>query len=159
MTQQQESTDVRAEVSVHAPIEGTFQVFTERVGDWWPAAHRLGDDAWVDVRIEPRVGGRWYERSADGTECDWGGVLIWEPPDHLVLSWQLGMNFDLQTNPELASRIDVRFEADGPDRTTVTLVHSDFEKHGEGWESMRDGVAHQGGWTGIMAAFAEVASS
>ncbi len=158
MTQQRADTDVRVEVTVDASIERTFQVFTERVGSWWPRAYRLGDSDWVDVVIEPREGGRWYEHAQDGEACDWGRVLVWDPPNHVVLSWQIGVTFQAQSDPELASRVDVRFEADGPGRTNVTLVHSDFEKHGEGWQSMRDGVAHEGGWPGIMPAFAEVAA-
>ena len=159
MTEQQADTDVRVEVSVEAPIERTFQAFTERVGSWWPRAYRLGADDWVDVRIEPHVGGRWYEHAEDGQDCDWGRVLVWDPPNHLVLSWQIGVTFQPQSDPESASRVDVRFVADSASRTTVTLVHSDFEKHGEGWESMRSGVAHEGGWPGILTAFAEVAAT
>jgi len=159
MTEQQADTDVRVEVGVEAPIERTFQVFTERVESWWPRAYRLGESAWVDVVIEPHEGGRWYERGQDGNDCDWGRVLVWDPPLRLVLSWQIGVTFAAQSDPGLASRVDVRFESDGPSRTNVTLVHSDFEKHGEGWESMRGGVAHEGGWPGILKAFAEVAAT
>ncbi len=112
----------------------------------------------LDVVIEPFVGGRWYEHAQDGEACDWGRMLVWDPPNPLVLSWQIWVTFQAQSDPELASRVDVRFEADGPGRTNVTLVHSEFEKHGEGWQSMRDGGAHEGGWPGIMRAFSEVAA-
>lgn len=158
MTQQHADTDVRVSIDVNAPMERTFQVFTERVATWWPAAYRLGGSDWVDVVIEPRVGGRWFEVADDGADCDWGRVLAWDPPNHVALSWQIGVRFEAQSDPELASRVDVQFVADGPDRTTVTLVHSDFEKHGEGWEGMRGGVAHEGGWPGILTAFAGAAA-
>jgi uncharacterized protein YndB with AHSA1/START domain len=151
------ATDVRVEATVEAPIAHAFEVFTTRCDSWWPRAYRLGQSERSDVVIEPRVGGRWYEHGADGSECDWGQVLAWEPPHHLALSWQIGVNWAPEPDPARASRVDVRFVADGPTRTTVTVVHSDFERHGPGWESMRDGVAHEGGWPGILATYAEVA--
>lgn len=92
-------------------------------------------------------------------ECDWGRVLVWEPPQRLVLAWQIGVGFVPEPDPERASRVEIRFVEDGPARTTVTLVHSDFERHGEGWESMRDGVAHEGGWPGVLEAYAKLVVS
>ncbi len=153
---QTDQASVRVEITVQAPIERSFSVFTERVDAWWPRAYRLGETERVDVRIEPYVGGRWYERTQDGQECDWGRVLAWEPPHHLVLSWQIGVGFRPQPDPNLASRVEVWFAADGPNATTVILIHSQFERHGEGWPSMRNGVAHEGGWPGILTTFANL---
>jgi uncharacterized protein YndB with AHSA1/START domain len=151
--------DVRVEVTVEAPIERAFAVFREQVDSWWPRAYRLGESERADVVLEPRAGGRWYEQLVDGTQYDWGQVLAWDAPDHLVLSWQIAPNFTPEADAERASRVDVRFAADGAERTVVTMVHSEFERHGEGWESMREGVAHEGGWPGIMAAYAELAAA
>ncbi len=151
-------TDVRVHVTVHASIDRAFRVFTERCDEWWPRSYRLGEAERTDVLLEPRVGGRWYEQAADGTECDWGRVLTWDPPSRVVLAWQITPRFTPEPDPERASRIDVRFVADGPNRTVVTLVHSEFERHGDDWESMRDGVAHEGGWPGIMKTYADLAA-
>ncbi|HEU4563640.1 MAG TPA: SRPBCC family protein [Gemmatimonadaceae bacterium] len=151
--------EVRVEVVVKAPIERAFQVFTERADSWWPRSHRLGEAERTGVVLEPRVGGRWYERGADGSSCDWGRVLVWDPPRHLVLAWQIGVGFKPESDPLRASRVDIRFAEDAPGQTRVTLVHSGFERHGAGWESLRDGVAHEGGWPGILAIYAEVAGS
>lgn len=154
MTQQTRSADVRVTVTVDAPIERAFRVFTERWDAWWPRSHHLGAAELVAVVLEPRVGGRWYERTADGKECDWGRVLAWDPPRHVALSWMIGIGFVANADPDHASRLDVMFAEDGPGRTTVTLVHSEFERHGTGWESMREGVAGQGGWPSILDAYA-----
>lgn len=151
--------DVRVEVTVEASIDRAFTVFTERCDTWWPRSYRLGEAERTGLVLEPGVGGRWYQRDAAGTECDWGRVLTWDPPRHLVLAWQIAPGFAPEPDPERASRVDVRFVADGPDRTRVTLVHSEFERHGEGWESMREGVAHEGGWPGTMAAYADLAAA
>jgi uncharacterized protein YndB with AHSA1/START domain len=163
MTTQQSSdrvgNEVRVDVTVDGPIERAFAVFAEHCDSWWPRSYRLGEAERTDVLLEPRVGGRWYERLADGSECDWGRILAWDEPGHVVLSWQIAPDFTREPDPERASRVDVRFVADGASRTVVTVVHSEFERHGDGWESMRDGVAHDGGWPGIMATYAEVVAA
>jgi len=162
-TQQSEhtrtSSDVRVEVTVETSIERAFTVFTERVDSWWPRSYRIGGFENSDVVLEPRQGGRWFERAADGSECDWGRVLTWEPPSHVALSWQIAPNFTAERDPQRASHVDVRFVADGADRTIVSVVHSEFERHGEGWEAMREGVAHEGGWPGIMDTYAKLAAA
>jgi uncharacterized protein YndB with AHSA1/START domain len=158
-TRERATTDeIRVEVTVAAPIEHAFAVFTEQVDAWWPRAYGLGAAARTDLVLEPGEGGRWFERAADGTECDWGRVVVWEPPQHLVLSWQIAPGFVPENNLDRASRVDIRFAADGPERTVVTLVHDAFERHGAGWESMRDAVAAEGGWPGIMATYRALAS-
>jgi len=159
MTQQTSASDVRVVISVEAPIERAFEVFTTRGHDWWPRAYGIGETERVDLVLEPRAGGRWYERAANGQESDWGKVLVWDPPHHLVLSWQIGVGFVPESDPERASRVDVRFVADSEARTIVTLVHSGFERHGAGWESLRDGVAHEGGWPGVLEAYAKLVAS
>ncbi|MBM7786041.1 SRPBCC family protein [Tenggerimyces flavus] len=157
MTQQTDDT-VRVQVTVDAPIERAFAVFTERFDSWWPRGHHLGDGDLVAAVIEPEKGGRWYERTADGKECDWGHVLEWDPPHHVALSWDIKPAFD-GVDPERASRIDVRFEADTEKRTTVTLVHSEFEKHGDDWQQLRNGVGADDGWGGILTAYVEAANA
>ena len=157
MTTQLQETDVRVQVTVEAPIERAFAVFTEECDSWWPRSYRLGEAERTDARIEPRAGGRWFERTADGTETDWGDVLDCNVPERLAVSWQITPDFQREPNPARASRIELRFAANGPDRTTVTLVHHELERHGEQWQVMRDAVARA--WPEIMDAYAAVAAA
>lgn len=158
MTQQTRSTDVRVTVTVDAPIERAFRVFTERFDAWWPRSYRLQEGELEGVVLEPREGGRWYERTTDGKECDWGRVLVWDPPRHVALAWMIGVGFVPNADPALASRVDVTFVENDVGRTTVTLVHSGFDRHGAGWESVRESVANEkGGWPWILDGYARVA--
>src|SRR5258708_39731118 len=115
------STDpnsVRKVVSVQAPPAVAWKVFTEKMGTWWPlAVYKIGKANAVDAIIEPRVGGRWYERGEDGSTCDWGRVLVWEPSSRLGLSWDI--NADFQYDPALQTEIDVRFIAEKDGSTRV----------------------------------------
>lgn len=152
-----QSTDVQVEITVDAPIERAFQLFAGRMHDWWRRSDRLGTASRVGLIVEPRPDGRWYERTADARESDWGKVLAWQPPHALALSWQIGRGFRPQSNPDQASRVDVTFAGSGARQTLVTLVHSAFERHGEGGEAMRAAVAGPGGWPGKLRAYAELA--
>jgi uncharacterized protein YndB with AHSA1/START domain len=73
-------------------------------------------------------------------------VLAYEPPNRVVFSWDIGPTWQLETDPENASEVEVRFTADSPDRTTVALEHRHIERHGPGWEAVADGVGHDQGW-------------
>jgi uncharacterized protein YndB with AHSA1/START domain len=144
---------VRQSVVVAAPQERAFAVFTERMGSWWPlTTHTIGTKPAVDAVIEPRTGGRWYERSADGTECDWGRVLAWEPPDRLVLSWEVSCDWRHDTG--LRTEVEVRFRRQGEDRTRVELEHRGLEAYGEQTDQMRGVFESDGGWPGLLARFA-----
>jgi uncharacterized protein YndB with AHSA1/START domain len=87
--QQTATTAVRRSITVDAPVEKAFEVFTDRFGAWWPLDYHTGDQDPETVVMEPRTGGRWYERTADGADADWGVVLASEPPTRLVLAWRL----------------------------------------------------------------------
>lgn len=158
MTQQADETDVRVKVTLDAPPHRAFTVFTEHCDEWWPRMYRLGAAERTDLRIERRAGGRWYETTADGGQCDWGRVLSYQPSRRLTLSWQIGVGFAAEPDPDRASRVDVRFAGDATVGTEVTLVHSELPRLGEGWESMRDSVAARTGWPGILQAYRTVAS-
>jgi uncharacterized protein YndB with AHSA1/START domain len=84
---------VRRSVRVAAPQERAFKVFTAGVGRWWPRSHHIGASDLDTVVIEPKAGGRWYERGVDGAECEHGKVLVWEPPARLVLAWQISTDW------------------------------------------------------------------
>jgi uncharacterized protein YndB with AHSA1/START domain len=149
---------VRKVVSVKAPAEIAWRVFTEKMGMWWPLAHyKIGKANAVDAVIEPRVGGRWYERGDDGSTCDWGRVLSWEPPSRLVLSWDISA--DWQPDPTLKTEIEIRFIADGNDRTRVELEHRHLDRYGARRDEMRRIFDTEGDWGRVLALFARVAEA
>jgi uncharacterized protein YndB with AHSA1/START domain len=133
-------------VEVNAPQERAFKIFTEFFGGWWPSTHHIGKHPYETAIIEGKLGGRWYERATDGTVCEWGKVLAWEPPVRLVLSWHLGG--DWQYNPDLtkASEVEVRFIAESESKTRVELEHRHIERHGAGGDTLRMQVDSPGGW-------------
>jgi uncharacterized protein YndB with AHSA1/START domain len=144
---------VRKSVSVHAPPDVAWRVFTERMGTWWPLAHyKIGTSAAVDAVMEPRVGGRWYERGEDGSTCEWGSVAAWEPLTRLVLYWQI--TADWQYDPALKTEIEVRFIPDGPGATRVELEHRRLDLYGERRDEMRRIFNSEGDWGRLLAAFA-----
>ncbi len=138
---------VRRQVVVRASQERAFQVFTERFGDFKPPEHNLLGEPIVEVVFEPRVGGRIFDRDAGGNECGWARVLAYEPPQRVVFSWDISPQWQIETNPELTSEVEVRFLPEGPDRTRVELEHRNLDRHGPGWESVHGGVAADQGWT------------
>jgi uncharacterized protein YndB with AHSA1/START domain len=157
MADQTQPAPVHVRVTVDVPIEHAFSVFTGQCDRWWPPTYRLSRGTGSPVLIEPHIGGRWYEAPSDGPECDWGKVLEWDPPRRVTLSWQITPEFGPQTDEQQASRVEVRFEREGPNRTTVTLVHSEIERHGDGCEAMLKAVSSA--WPGIMETYAKVAAA
>jgi uncharacterized protein YndB with AHSA1/START domain len=109
----------------------------------------------AEAVIEPREGGRWFERSEDGSECEWGRVLAWEPPDRVVLVWQLSP--DWQYDAGLHTEIEVRFTAEGERRTRVELEHRGLENYAERAEQMRTILGSDDGWGGLLRRFAAAA--
>jgi uncharacterized protein YndB with AHSA1/START domain len=146
---------VRASVEVAAPIERAFRVFTDEIGTWWDPTHHILQGELAEMVFEPRVGGHVYDRGVDGSECRWARVLAYEPPHRFVISWDINLAWQLETDPRRTSEIEVRFLARGADRTLVELEHRHLERHGDGWEEMRDAVGSPGGWPAGMRSFAE----
>ena len=147
---------VRKVVSVDATPQRAFDVFTAGFGRWWPgASHHIGQASYKTAVLEPRVGGRWYEIGEDGSECQWGDVLAWDPPRRLVLAWRIGA--DWQFHAELETEVEVTFVAEGAS-TRVTLEHRHLERMGEAAEAVRVQIDSDSGWTGIMALYAAEAS-
>ena len=140
-------------ITVDVPVEWAFHVFTASFGSWWPAQYHIGRADMADAVLEPHVGGRWYERGVDGSECQWGRVLVWQPPHRLVVTWQIDGEWRFDPDPAHASEVEVRFTADGPDRTGVTLEHRFIERL-PGGRAIRDGIGQGGGWGSILARFA-----
>ena len=154
-----EATNVVITVTVDAPVEHCFDVFTAQFASWWPASHHISEVEMASCHIEPRVGGRWYEVGVDGSECDWGTVLAWDPPRLVSLAWHLNGEFKYVADPERASRVHVRFTDLGDGTTRVELDHADLDRHGEGWEQLRNGVGGQGGWRDILQEFVTAAAA
>jgi uncharacterized protein YndB with AHSA1/START domain len=154
MTQSLEIEPVVRSITVAVPIQRAWDVFTRDFATWWPETHHIGTEPMDTCAIEPREGGRWYEVGADGSECDWGVVLAWEPPIRLVLTWQIGSDWKFEPDPACASEIEVLFTPDGPNATRVDLEHRGFERHAIGAGEMRAVVAGEGGWGGILERFA-----
>jgi uncharacterized protein YndB with AHSA1/START domain len=146
MTQFATTTTVRRQILVNAPIGEAFKVFTERFGDFKPREHNLLRAAIAETVFEPRVGGHIYDRAVDGSECRWARILAFDPPDRVVFSWDISPRWQLETNPDLTSEVEVRFFAESPERTRVELEHRHLDRHGAGWESVRGGVDSEGGW-------------
>ena len=153
MTEQPEIS-VAKTVTVEAPLNTAFRVFAEQ-HRWWPVAtHHLAETAGETVVLEPFAGGRWFERAADGTETDWGRVLIWEPPHRLVLTFQIAPGWSYQPDPALASEIEVRFTAEAGGRTRVDFEHRHLERYADQAERMRAVLDGPGGAAGVLAAYA-----
>ena len=150
------TTTVRRQVLVNAPISDAFKVFTERFGDFKPREHNLLQAAIAETVFEPRVGGNIYDRAVDGSECRWARILVFEPPDRVVFSWDISPRWQIETDPERTSEVEVRFVAEAPERTRVELEHRNLERHGTGWEGVRDGVASEGGWPLYLQRFAQL---
>jgi uncharacterized protein YndB with AHSA1/START domain len=146
---------VRQSVVVEAPIEHAFKVFTEQFGSFKPPEHNLLAVPIAETVFERRVGGHIYDRGTDGSECRWARVLAYEPPNRLLLSWDISPQWQIETEPEKTSEWEVRFTAEAPNRTRVDLEHRKLERHGAGWEGVRDGVAGDQGWPLYLQRFAD----
>lgn len=147
-------TVVRKEIVVEAPVERAFSVFTERFGDFKPREHNLLGAPIVETTFEPRVGGHIYDRAEDGSEIRWARILAYEPPTRVVFSWDIGPTWQLEPDPSNASEVEVRFVAEGTDRTRVELQHRHIDRHGPGWEGVYFGVDADGGWPLYLTRYA-----
>jgi uncharacterized protein YndB with AHSA1/START domain len=145
---------VRRSIEVAAPPDRAFAVFTRDIGLWWPHTHKLGPAALETIIVEPRAGGRWFERDVDGSECDIGHVLVWEPPSRLVLAWQLTPEWKF--DPDLVTEVEVRFTPIGERATRVELEHRNLERMGERADAMRQQIDAPNGWPGLLQQFADL---
>jgi uncharacterized protein YndB with AHSA1/START domain len=147
-------TSVHTSITVEAPIDRAFKVFTEDIGTWWPPTHHILEAELAEMVFDPFEGGNVYDRGVDGSECRWARVLAYEPPNRVVISWDISPSWQIESDRYKTSEVEVRFTADSPDRTHVELEHRNLDRHGDGWEEMRDVVGSPGGWS--LAGFAEV---
>ena len=144
---------VRKTVTVRADVAEAFRIFTEGFDTWWPRTHHIGKSPLKEAIVEGRKGGRCYSKQDDGTDCDWGTVLEWDPPTRLVIAWQITHQWGYEADLAKSSEVDVRFTpvAGG---TRVDLEHREFHRHGEGGPTMRATVDSPGGWGTILGLFA-----
>ena len=139
--------------SVNDSIDQAFRAFTTSLDRWWPREYHIGQAEMAEAVLEPREGGRWYEKGVDGSECNWGQVLVWEPPHRLVLTWQINGMWQYDPDPAHASEIDVRFVAVGPNETSVQLEHRHIERLVAA-EALVNGIEQQGGgWSTVLGRF------
>jgi uncharacterized protein YndB with AHSA1/START domain len=92
----------------------------------------------------------------DGSECRWARVFAYEPPDRIVISWDISPQWQIETDLERTSEVEVRFIAETPERTRVELEHRNLQRHGEGWEGERDAVGSEGGWPLYLQRFGDL---
>jgi uncharacterized protein YndB with AHSA1/START domain len=156
MSTQIRPAPVRKSIFVNAPTDHAFEVFTNGIARWWPKTHKIGPADLDRPIIEPREGGRWYELDVDGSECEIGRVAAWEPPSRVVLIWQLTPDFTF--DPNLVTEVEVRFTPEG-DGTRVDLEHRGLENLGDRAEALREAVDSPGGWSGLLALYAEASAN
>jgi uncharacterized protein YndB with AHSA1/START domain len=156
MTTHTRAATVRQEIVVDAPIDRAFRVFTEQMDKIKPREHNLLGVDIEETVLEPRSGGRIYDRGTDGSECEWASVLAYEPPDRVVFSWNISPHWQVEPDAARRSEVEVRFLAAGPDRTRVELEHRHLDRHGDGWEGARDGVAAPDGWPLYLQRYADL---
>jgi uncharacterized protein YndB with AHSA1/START domain len=154
MSTEAAETSIRTSIVVEAPIERAFSVFTEDFGSFKPPEHNMLGVEIAETVFEPRVGGSVYDRGVDGSECRWARVLAYEPPSRVLLSWDISPHWQIETNLEKTSEVEVRFIAETPQRTRVELEHRDLQRHGDGWEGVREGVRGNEGWPLYLERFA-----
>jgi uncharacterized protein YndB with AHSA1/START domain len=147
---------IKQSIVVEASIERAFKVFTEDFGSFKPREHNLLTVPIAETVFEPRVGGHIYDRGVDGSECHWARVLAYEPPNRVLLSWDISPTWQIEANPDKTSEWEVRFIAETPSRTRLELEHRHLERHGEGWEGVRAGVGGDQGWPLYLQRFARI---
>jgi len=152
---QASDTTTQHSIVVEAPIERAFSVFTDGFGTFKPPEHNLLEVDIAETVFETHVGGNIYDRGVDGSECRWARVLAYEPPNRVVFSWDISPQWQIETDPDKTSEVEVRFIAESPDRTRVELEHRNLDRHGDGWEQEREGVGGDQGWPLYLDRFAE----
>ncbi|ALG84313.1 SRPBCC family protein [Gordonia phthalatica] len=153
------SSTIQRSVTVPVSPAAAFELFTGRFGDFKPREHNLLGTPITETVFEPRIGGSIIDRADDGTECRWARILAFEPPHRVVFSWDIGPTWQIETDHERCSEVEISFTADGPSSTLVAVEHRHLDRHGPGWESVRQGVAGDGGWPLYLARYRELTTS
>jgi len=144
---------IRKRLLVNTSQKRAYEVFTQKINSWWPRTHHIGKTPVKEFLLEPRVNGRWYSTHEDGSECDTGKVLLWEPPNRLILAWQI--NGEFQYVSSLITEIEIKFIPDGPAKTIVEFEHRDLERLGGGGKTAE---SMDGGWGMVLELYAKEAA-
>lgn len=154
MTEIQAIEPVRKLIEVELTPPEAFQLFTSDMSGWWPATHHIGSSPFVEIVVEPRAGGGWFEVGQDGSTCQWGSILEWDPPRKVVFAW--GLQSDWKFSPDLSksSDVEVRFVPMGDSATLVEFEHRYFERHGE---PAKIATAVEEGWNEVLGGFRTLA--
>ena len=156
MSTHADQTSLRHSVVVEVPQERAFRVFVEQFDRIKPREHNLLGVDLAESVFEPRAGGRVYDRGVDGSECQWARVLAYEPPERLAFTWDISPRWQIESDPERTSEVEVRFVAETPDRTRVELEHRHLDRHGDGWEGLRPALDGDQGWPLYLGRYAEL---
>jgi uncharacterized protein YndB with AHSA1/START domain len=156
MSTQTSDTSIQNSIVVEAPIERAFSVFTDDFGSFKPREHNMLQVDIAETVFETHVGGHIYDRGIDGSECRWARVLAFDRPNRVVFSWDISPQWQLEPDPDKTSEVEVRFISESPERTRVELEHRNLDRHGEGWEGMREGVHGDQGWPLYLRRFGEL---
>jgi uncharacterized protein YndB with AHSA1/START domain len=159
MTTDTTTTAVQVTTIVEATPERAFRVFTEGIGTWWSPDHHILQGELSEMVFEPRAGGHIIDRGVDGSECRWARVLVYEPPTRVVFSWDINLAWQIEQDPARTSEVEIRFVEEEPGRTRVLLEHRNLDRHGDGWEQMRDAVGSPDGWAVGLQGFAAKAAA
>ena len=159
MTQEPTATSIRHSTVVAAPIDKAFKVFTEDFGRFKPPEHNMLSVEIAETVFEPRVGGTVFDRGVDGTTCRWARVLAYEPPARVVISWDISPHWQIETDPDKTSEVEISFSALSATHTRVQLEHRYLDRHGEGWEGVRDGVDADQGWPLYLRRYTDLVNS
>jgi uncharacterized protein YndB with AHSA1/START domain len=156
MTPTVANAPVRKTIRVNASQTRAFEVFTAGLGRWWPRDHGIGHKPMKTAVMETHAGGRWSELAEDGSQATVGRIIVWEPPERFVMTWDINSQWKPDTT--VGSEVEVRFIADGAGATRVELEHRKFEQMGaEAGASMRRDV--DGGWPGLLERFRQEAEA
>lgn len=158
MIPQKQETAVQQQVVIEVPIKQAFKIFIEKFDLIKPREHNMLAVEIAETVFEARVGGSIYDRGVDGSICRFARVLAFEPPHRLVFSWDIDPQWQIETDPNRTSEVEVRFFSETPHRTRVELEHRNLDRHGEGWEGVRQGVSSEAGWPLYLQRFVALAS-
>jgi uncharacterized protein YndB with AHSA1/START domain len=150
------ATTVRSSIVVEAHIERAFDAFTDDFDRIKPREHNMLAVEIAESVFEPRVGGRIFDRGVDGSECQWARVLVYEPPHRVVFSWDISPRWQIESDHDRTSEVEVRFVAESAQRTRVDLEHRYLDRHGDGWKDLPEGVGGSAGWPLYLQRFANV---
>jgi uncharacterized protein YndB with AHSA1/START domain len=150
---------VRHQIVVDLPVEQAFAMFVDRFGEFKPPEHNLLGVEIAETQFEPQVGGHIYDRAADGSECRWARVLVYEPPQRVVFSWDISPQWQLEVDESNTSEVEVRFVAEAADRTRLELEHRHLDRHGPGWEALGGAIDSDGGWPLYLNRYADLVAA